>query len=108
MFFRTAKKMFTRALKLQLESDLQDKILINLARVLYKLAEYEASIKCYSKIKTQDFYSHVGLALASVKAEKYQEAYTAYGTALQLAQDPAERSQVLTAMATIAFKFQVK
>ena len=55
----------------------------------------------------QDFYSQVGLALASVKAGKFQEAYTAYGSALQLG-DSTQRSHVLTAMATIAYKFQVK
>ena len=54
----------------------------------------------------QDFYSQVGLALASVKAGKFQEAYSAYGSALQLG-DSTQRSHVLTAMATIAYKFQV-
>ena len=41
------------------------------------------------------------------KAEKFEDGYSAYGAALQLAQEPAQRSHVLTAMATIAFKFQV-
>ena len=78
-----------------------------MARVLYKLEEFEASVKCYNKMTIQDFYSQVGLALASVKAGKFQEAYTAYGSALQLG-DSTQRSHVLTAMATIAYKFQVK
>ena len=106
--YRSAKKMFARALKLRLEPvSLSDQVLQNLARVLYKLEEFEASIKCYHKMATHDFYSQVGLALASLKAEKFQEGYSAYGAALQLAQEPAQRSHVLTAMATIAFKFQV-
>jgi len=99
--------MFARALKLRLEPvSLSDQVLQNLARVLYKLEEFEASIKCYHKMATHDFYSQVGLALASLKAEKFEDGYSAYGAALQLAQEPAQRSHVLTAMATIAFKFQ--
>ena len=70
--YRSAKKMFARALKLRLEPvSLSDQVLQNLARVLYKLEEFEASIKCYHKMATHDFYSQVGLALASLKGKKH-------------------------------------
>jgi superkiller protein 3 len=107
--FRSAKLMLARALKLQLDPNLADKVLQNLGRVLCKLGEFEAAIKCYNKISsaTSDFYSKVGLALASWKAEKYQDSYNAYGEALKKAQDDEQRSHVLAAMATIAYKFQV-
>ena len=106
--FRSAKKVLTKALKqAQNCAQLQDQILANLGRVLGHLEEYEASIKCYKKVTSPDFYVQVGLALNSWRAEKFQEAYQAYGTALQMAQNSEERSHILTAMATIAYKFQV-
>ena len=56
----------------------------------------------------QDFDSQVGLALASNKSGLFEQAYKAYNAALQLATDDSDRSHVLAAMATIAYKFQVK
>ncbi len=96
-------------MKLQSNEDkpLLDQVLHNLARVLYKLGELEASIKCYQKMGSSNFHSKVGLALSSWKAEKFAQAYSAYGEALQSATTTEQRSHVLAAMATIAFKFQV-
>ena len=37
-------------MQLQIEIHLKDQVLHNLARVLYKLAEFGASVKCYQKI----------------------------------------------------------
>jgi hypothetical protein len=56
----------------------------------------------------QDFHSQVGLALASNKAGLFEQAYNSYQAALQLASDDSDRSHVLAAMATIAYKLQVK
>ena len=57
--FRTAKRFFTKALQLEIETHLKDQVLQNLARVLYKLGEFEASVKCYQKINSPDFYGQV-------------------------------------------------
>ena len=43
-------RFLTKALQLQIEIHLKDQVLHNLARVLYKLAEFGASVKCYQKI----------------------------------------------------------
>jgi hypothetical protein len=77
-------------------------------RVLYKLSEFEGSLNVLKQIRQHDFQSQVGLALASNKAGRFEEAYNAYQASLQLAEDNAERSHVLAAMATIAYKFQVR
>ena len=55
-----------------------------------------------------DFYGQVGLALSAWKSENFQLAYSAYGASLPLASTTEQRSHILAAMATIAYKFQVK
>ena len=62
----------------------------------------------YKRIVKPDFQSQVGLALASNKADHFEEAYNAYKVSLSMASDDGERSHVLAAMATIAYKFQVR
>ena len=104
---KSAKKFLTKALKLDMEPGLLDHVLHNLGRVLHKLKDFSAAVKCYGKMGHLDFYSQVGLALSLWSAEQIQEAYQAYGAALQLAQTSEQRSHVLAAMATIAYKFQV-
>jgi hypothetical protein len=75
--------------------------------VLFKLSDFEGSLTAYKKIVKSDFQSQVGLALASNKAGHFEEAYNAYKASLSMAADDGERSHVLAAMATIAYKFQV-
>lgn len=103
---KSSKKMLTKSLKLSGAAE-QNLVLANLARVLYKLGELEASMKCYQKIQSRDFESHCGLALSCWKAGKLEEAYGAYAEALQMAKSGEQRSHILAAMATIAYKFQV-
>ena len=55
-----------------------------------------------------DFYGQVGLALSAWKSENFQLAYSAYGASLPLASTTEQRSHILAAMATIAYKFQVR
>ena len=105
--FRTAKRFLTKALQLQIETHLKDQVLHNLARVLYKLGEFEASVKCYQKVAATDFYGQVGLALSAWKSSNFQLAYSSYGAALPLASTTEQRSHILAARATIAYKFQV-
>ena len=57
---------------------------------------------------TLDFYGQVGLALSAWKSENFQLAYSAYGASLPLASTTEQRSHILAAMATIAYKFQVR
>jgi hypothetical protein len=45
--------------------------------------------------------------LSANKASRFEEAYNAYKSSLPMAADDGERSHVLAAMATIAYKFQV-
>ena len=59
-------------------------------------------------VATEDFYGQVGLALSAWKSTNFQLAYSSYGAALPLASTTEQRSHILAAMATIAYKFQVK
>ena len=102
---KTSKKMLTKALKLSSAKPEQNFILANLARVLYKSGDLDASIKCYKKVEP-DFQSLCGLALSCWRAGKLEDSYQAYSEALQKAQTGEQRSHILAAMATIAFKFQ--
>ena len=81
----------------------------NLARVCYKLQDYPASLALYSSLKSDafDFATLCGLAITCYKAGRFQESYNAYQKALGATEDPAQKSQVLTGMACIAYKFQV-
>ncbi len=105
---RNAKTMLVKALDLTEESGLRDIICHNLARIHYKLGDYESSVGCNKAISGEkdNFYAKVGLALASFKAGLYQESYNAYAEALNITLDNEQRSHVLAAMATIAYKFQ--
>ena len=103
---KSAKKVLTKSLKLSGPEE-QNLVLVNLARVLYKLGELEASIKCFKKVGQLDFEGQCGLALSCWKAGKLEEAYGAYAAALQMAKSGEQRSHILAAMATIAYKFQV-
>ena len=94
---------------LQPEETLQysDKIRQNLGRVLFKLKEYKESEKQFTLVTSRDFYGQIGLALSASKNNTPpQDVYNAYTVALEMAQEDKLRSQVLAAMATIAYKVQ--
>ncbi|KAG7189428.1 hypothetical protein KM043_017131 [Ampulex compressa] len=80
---------------------------INLSRVLIQLKKYDEAIALCRAIKKITFNSQCHLALALFKAEKYEESYATYETALQwLANTEAEKANTLCAMAAMAYMFQ--
>lgn len=83
-------------------------ILLNLARVSSKLGDYDRALSLYDSVGEvkDDFDTLCDLAITCYKAGKYKESYAAYQTALTGAPGPGEKSQVLTGMACIAYKFQ--
>ena len=84
-----------------------DKIRQSLGRVLFKLGEYNASEEQFTLVTKRDFYGQIGLALSASKNNKHpQDVYNAYTTALEMAEGENIKSQVLAAMATIAYKVQ--
>ena len=84
-----------------------DKIRQNLGRVLFKLGDYNASEEQFSLVSTIDFYGQIGLALSRSKNNKPpQDVYNAYTAALEMTDNDNIKSQVLAAMATIAYKVQ--
>nr|CAD7589451.1 unnamed protein product [Timema genevievae] len=108
--YRGAAEAFESALNLlQSEEQLsvRDKVLGNYGRVLVQLQRYDEAIESYQQVKQANFYTQCGLALAYFKAEKYEDSYVAYETALEwLAPDDGFKSHVLVAMAAMTYMFQ--
>ena len=106
---KSAKEALELALKLQETYQDGKKIDIlrgNLGRVCHKMALYDEAITHFSAVKDRDFTTLCGLALALEKNSKLEECYGTYLEALNEAKSPTSRSHVLTAMASIAFRFQ--
>ncbi|XP_064110497.1 superkiller complex protein 3-like [Macrobrachium nipponense] len=86
---------------------LRDGVYCNLGRALTGLGEVEEAMKYYAAIKEPDYFAHCGLALASLKAGKFEEAYNGYTSALHwLAPDDTQKSHILVALASLQYKFQ--
>jgi superkiller protein 3 len=87
--------------------ELIDKIRQSLARVLFKLHEYNAAEEQFLLVTKRDFYGQIGFALSASKNNRHpQDVYNAYTLALEMADGDHIKSQVLAAMATIAYKVQ--
>lgn len=84
-----------------------DGIRCNLGRCLTALGQVEEAMEIFKSIKEPDFFTQCGLALASLKAGKFEDAYSGYTSALHwLAPDDSQKSHVLVALATLQYKFQ--
>ncbi|XP_063225938.1 superkiller complex protein 3 [Bacillus rossius redtenbacheri] len=105
-----AARAFEKALGLLASKDevsLQDQVLENHGRVLVQLQKYDEAIRSYQQIKQASFHSQCSLAVAFFKAEKYEDSYITYETALEwLAPDDGAKSHVLVAMAAMTYLFQ--
>ncbi|KAK7074327.1 hypothetical protein SK128_021742 [Halocaridina rubra] len=85
----------------------RDGIHCNLGRTLTVLGQVEDAMAHYAAIKEPDYFSHCGLALASLKAGKFEEAYNGYTSALHwLAPDDTQKSHIFVALASLQYKFQ--
>ena len=84
-----------------------DKTRQNLGGVLYKMNEFNEAEKQFTLATEKDFYGQIGLALSASRNSKHpQDVYNAYAKALDMAKGDHMKSQVLAAMATIAYKVQ--
>merc|ERR1719369_863661 len=69
--------------------------------------KYNEAIKQFSQIITPDINTHCNLALTYFKAGMYEESYNSYESAMHwIAQNDAEKSHIMVAMATMTYKFQ--
>ena len=108
--FQSAQNAFQRGLEeaVLIGSDaLQlDAIRCNLGRVLTNQHDNEKSIQVLKSVNHSSFASQSALALALYKAEKFEEAYEAYSTALEwLAPDEETKAHILMAMASMQYSF---
>ena len=117
--FKPAKRIMLSAIKSVTHSSkepenineeqiqLLDQIRQNLGRVCFKIGDYDTSEEQYLMVTKRDFYGQIGLALSASKNNRHpQEVYNAYTLALEMAESDYLKSQVLAAMATIAYKVQ--
>ncbi|PSN51235.1 Tetratricopeptide repeat protein 37 [Blattella germanica] len=102
-----AFELALRVLDNSKDDTLSDMVRSNYGRVLVQLQQYEDAINQYKEVKKADTVTQCGLALAYFKANKYQESYSAYETALEwLAPTDGMKSHILVAMAAMAYMFQ--
>lgn len=110
--YQSAAKAYEMALTALSESDESDTKFLdgvhcNLGRTLTAQGLVEEAMQQYSAIKEPDYFTQCGLALASLKAGKFEEAYNAYTAALHwLAPDDTQKSHILVALASLQYKFQ--
>ena len=81
-------------------------IRLNLGRVCLSLSLYEEAAATFSAVDPATFESLCGLAAASNLAGRQPESYAAYQRALSEAPETSDKSDVLAAMASIAYKFR--
>ncbi|XP_028161897.1 tetratricopeptide repeat protein 37 [Ostrinia furnacalis] len=103
---KPALKSYEKALQYA-EDDKKNIVLLNIARLLLRLENYEESIKIYKAITEASLNSTCGLALALFKKGLYEESYSVYDTALHwLSNDDDEKADLLVAMAGIMYMYQ--
>ncbi|CAO1345988.1 unnamed protein product [Diamesa serratosioi] len=84
----------------------KDKCLIDLGFSLLRKQNYVEAADVFQSVVETTFYSQIGLALAYVKAEIYEESYKIYEKAIGLAGDSSEQVQVLVAMSAMLYAFK--
>ncbi|XP_017884078.1 tetratricopeptide repeat protein 37 [Ceratina calcarata] len=103
---RSAAEQFAAAV-CNSNKEANDLVCVNLARVLIRLKKYNEAIKLCQAVTNATYNSQCHLALALFKAEKYEESYSTYETALHsFANTETERAYTLCAMAAIAHTFE--
>ncbi|XP_038215401.1 tetratricopeptide repeat protein 37 [Zerene cesonia] len=89
------------------EEEKKNIIRLNIGRLLNRLERYDDAIITYKNVTEASLDSTCGLALALFKKGLYEEAYSAYDTALHwLSNDDDEKSDLLVAMAGIVYMFK--
>lgn len=103
---QTAAKCYEAAYEYA-EEDKKNITLLNIGRIQVRLGNYEQAIKTYKAITEASLDSTCGLALALLKKGLYEEAYSAYDTALHwLSNSDNEKADLLVAMAGIVYMYK--
>ncbi|XP_026288453.1 tetratricopeptide repeat protein 37 [Frankliniella occidentalis] len=108
--FQSSQRAFQRGLEEAIlqgsDSVPMNAIRCNLGRILVNLKDYEKAVDILQQVTVPSFASQSGLALALYKAEKFEEAYGAYSSALEwLAPDEETKALILMAMAAMQYSF---
>ena len=102
---RTSYDVLAKAAELSTAPEQRNKVLQNAGRVALKMKAYDKAKTCFGACDgRRDVYGQLGLALSCEKLGLNQEAYDGYRQAFELSDNDNQRSQILTAMATIAYK----
>ncbi|XP_023026959.2 tetratricopeptide repeat protein 37 [Leptinotarsa decemlineata] len=91
----------------QLSSQHRDLARVNYGRILAKSGNYPAAINIFQEVQDATFSSGSGLALALFQSKHYEESYIAYEQTLRwLTQEQSHESELLVALASMAYMFQ--
>ncbi|XP_045595970.2 superkiller complex protein 3 [Procambarus clarkii] len=110
--YQSAIKAYETALRIVRQNEAEsveriDGIRCNLGRALTALGNVEEAMVQFKAIKNPDYFTQCGLALASLKAGQFEDAYNGYTAALHwLAPDDTQKSHILVALASLQYKFQ--
>ncbi|CAK1581816.1 unnamed protein product [Parnassius mnemosyne] len=103
---RTAEKCYEKAFAYA-DDDKKNTALLNIGRIQVRIGKYDEAIKTYKAITEASLDSTCGLALALFKKGLYEEAYSAYDTALHwLSNNDNEKADILVAMAGIVYMYK--
>ncbi len=105
--YRSALKALEMAMHNLSESErpqLEASVRLNMGRTLIKLRRYAEAVAQFEAVAPETFESLCGRALALFKNGDYQGSYGAYQKALSAAWETEDKSHILAAMASIAYK----
>lgn len=103
LLLRSALKSYEKALQ-YCEGDKKNIALLNMGRILTRMGNYDDAINAYKSITEASLNSTTGLALALFKKGFFEEAYSAYETALQwLSETDEDKADLLVAMASSVY-----
>jgi superkiller protein 3 len=85
---------------------LEEHVRMNVARVCFKLSDWTAAQSHYAAVQPQTFESLCGVAVAAYKCGLFADSYSTYQSAMGVTSSQLQKSHVLTAMASIAYRFQ--
>lgn len=102
----TTRKAYRMALSLVADEKSRDKVFANYGRSLVKLGSYSEAVDMFKSIQDPHFNHITGLALAYFKNEQFEESYEAYEAALHMTEKEIFQSDLLVALASMAYLFQ--
>uniref|UniRef100_W8BBM6 Tetratricopeptide repeat protein 37 n=1 Tax=Ceratitis capitata TaxID=7213 RepID=W8BBM6_CERCA len=106
--YHLAERAYQQAVESTTAGEERDKLLINLGYLYLKINRPSEAINCFNRVTHASFKAIIGLALAFVRADQHQEAYSVYNSVLKSLTDENEdkAGMILVAMAAMVYGSQ--